>query len=103
MAVNLDEISTKNLWDILNKTSIRIHNITFDRYLLLTQKQQKSEPIEKFYGHLKEPSENSDLGKKGHTIIRDVFIANMQNNDIRNELLHETVEPEKSFSNCNKH
>ena len=30
LAVNLDEISTKNLWDILNKTFIRIHNIKFD-------------------------------------------------------------------------
>ena len=52
--VNLDEISTRNLWDVLNKTFIRIHNITFDRYLSLTQKQQKGEPIEKFYGHLKD-------------------------------------------------
>ena len=29
-AVSLDEIPTRNLWNILNKTSIRIHNITFD-------------------------------------------------------------------------
>ena len=81
--VYLDEISARNLWDILNKTFIRIHNITFDRYLFLTRKQQKGEPIEKFYGHLKELSENCDLGEKGDTIIRDVFIANMQNEDIQ--------------------
>ena len=74
---NLDEISTRNLWDILNKTFNRVHNITFDRYRFLTRKQQKGEPIEKFYGHLKELSENCDLGEKGDTIIRDVFIANM--------------------------
>ena len=54
--VNLDEISTRNLWDVLNKTFIQIHNITFDRYLFLTRKQQKGVPIEKFYGHLKELS-----------------------------------------------
>ena len=36
LIVDLDEISTKNLWDVLNKTIIRIHNITFDRYLFLT-------------------------------------------------------------------
>ena len=57
-AFNLDEISTKNLWDILDKTFIQFRNITFDRYLFLTRKQQKVEPIEKFYGHLKELSEN---------------------------------------------
>ena len=47
-STNLDKISTRNLWDILNKTFIRVHNITFDRYLFLTRKQQKGEPIEKF-------------------------------------------------------
>ena len=56
------------------------------------------EPIEKFYGHLKELSENCDLGDKGDTIIRDVFIANMQNEDIQKELLKETVDPEKALA-----
>ena len=84
--------------DVLNKTFIRIHNITFDRYLCFTQKQQKRKPIEKFYGHLKELSENCDPGEKGDTIIRDVFIANMQNEDIQKELLKETVEPDKALA-----
>ena len=96
--VVLDEISTKNLWDVLNTTFIRIHNITLDRYLFLTRKQQKGEPIEKFYGHLKGLSENCDLGEKGDTIIRDVFIANMQNEDIQKKLLKETVEPDKALA-----
>ena len=96
--VNLEAISTKNLWDVLNTTFIRIHNITFDRYLFLTRKQQKGEPIEKFYGHLKELSENCDLGEKGDTIIRDVFIANMQNEDIQKELLKERVDPDKTLA-----
>ena len=96
--VNLDEISTQNLWDVLNKTFIRINNITFDRYLFLTRKQQKGEPIEKFYGHLKKLSENCDLGEKGDTIIRDVFIANMQNEDIQKELLKKTVKPDKALA-----
>ena len=55
-AVNLNEISTKIIWDLLNNTFIRIHNIIFDRYLFLTRKQQKIQSIEKFYGHLKELS-----------------------------------------------
>ena len=92
---NLDETSTRNLWDILIKTVIRVHNITFDRYLFLTRKEQKGEPIENFYGHLKELSKNCDLGEKGDSIIRDVFIANMQNEDIQKEILKETVEPDK--------
>ena len=55
---NLDEISARNIWDILNKTLIRVHNITCDRYLCLKRKQQKGEPIKIFNGHLKELSEN---------------------------------------------
>ena len=94
----LDEISTRNLWDVLNKFFIRIHNITFERYLFLTRKRQKGEPIEKFYGDFKELSENCDLGEKGDTIIRDVFIANMQNEDIQRELLKETVDPDKALA-----
>ena len=54
--VNFDKISTRNLWDILNKTFIQVHIITFDRCLFLTRKQQKGEPIEKFYDNLKEHS-----------------------------------------------
>ena len=95
---NLDENSTRNLWDILNKAFIRVHNITFDRYLFLTRKQQKGEAIEKFYGHLEELFENCDLGEKGDTITRDVFIANMQNEDIQKELLKETGEPNKALA-----
>ena len=82
----------------MNTTFIRIHNITFDRYLFLTRKQQKGEPIEKFYGHLKELSEKCDLGEEGDTIIRDIFIANMQNEDIQKEFLKETVEPDKALA-----
>ena len=71
--VNLDEISTRNLWDVRNKTFIRIHNIIFARYLFLTRKQQKGEPIEKFYGQLKELSENCDLGEKRDTFSSETF------------------------------
>ena len=94
----LDEISTRILWDILNKYFIQVHDITFDRYLFLKRKQQKGEPIEKFYGHLKELSKNCDLGQKIDTIIRDAFIANMQNEDIQKELLNKTVEPDRALA-----
>ena len=54
--------------------------------------------LKKFYGYLKELSKNCDLREKGDTIIRDVFIANMQNEDIQKELLKETVEPDKALA-----
>ena len=98
LAITLDEVSTKNLWDILNKTFIQIHKITFGRYLFLTRKHQKGEPNEKLYGHLKELSKNCDLGEQRDTIIRDVFNAIMQSEDIQKELLRETMEPSKALT-----
>ena len=103
---NLDEISTRNLWDILNKTFIGVHNKTFDRISFSRENSRNGEPIQKFYGHLKkfisknstELSEKCDLGEKGDTIIIDVFIANMQNEDIQKELLKETAEPGKALA-----
>ena len=38
------------------------------------------------------------LGEKGDNIIRDVFIANMQNEDIQKKFLKETVEPNKTLA-----
>ena len=47
----------------------------------------KGEPVEKFYGCLRELSLNCDLGSHKESIIRDVFIANMQDGEIQRELL----------------
>ena len=43
----------------------------------------KGEPVEKFYGCLRELSLNCDLGSREESIIRDVFIANMQDGEIQ--------------------
>ena len=65
-------------------------NITFDRYTFLTRKQLKGEPVEKFYDCLRELSLNCDLGNYEESIIRDVFIANIQDGEIQRELIKET-------------
>ena len=61
--------------------------------MLLTTKQSKGESIEHFIGKLKELSENCDLGDQEDTLIRDLFIANMQDPEIQRELLREILEP----------
>ena len=48
------------------------------------------EPVGKFYGCLRELSLNCDLGSHEESIIRDVFIANMQDGEIQREMLKET-------------
>ena len=81
----------------MEATFIRQRNITFDRYMLLTTKQSKGESIEHFFDKLKELSENCDLGNQEDTLIRDLFIANMQDPDIQRELLRETLEPAQAL------
>ena len=58
----------------------------------------KGEPVEKFYGCLRELSLNCDLGSHEESIIRDVFIANMQDGEIQRELLKETRTAKKTLA-----
>ena len=48
------------------------------RITLLTTKQSKGESTEHFFGKLKELSENCGLGNQEDTLIRDLFIANVE-------------------------
>ena len=91
--LKMDILTAVELWNIMESTFIRQRNITFDSYMLLTTKQSKGESIEHFYGKLKELSENCGLGNQEDTLIRDLFIANMQGPEIQIELIRETLEP----------
>ena len=91
--LKMDILTTAELWNIMEATFIRQQKITFDRYMLLTTKQSKGESIEHFFGKLNELSENCELGSGEDTLIRDLFIANMQEPEIQRELLRETLEP----------
>ena len=93
----MDILTTVELWNIMEATFTRQRNITFDRYMLLTTKQMKRESIEHFFSKLKELSENYDLRNQEDTLMRDLFIANMQDPEILRELLRETLEPAQSL------
>ena len=84
--IQIDMISKKDLWESLDQVFTKQRKITFDRYTFLTQKQLKGEPVEKFYGCLRELSLNCDLSSHEESIIRDVFIANTQDGEIQREL-----------------
>ena len=53
--------------------------------------------MENFYGCLRELSLNCDLGSHEESIIRDVFIANMQDGEIQREMLKETRTAKKAL------
>ena len=95
--IQIDRVTKKDLWESLDRVFTKQRNITFDRYNFLTRKQLKGEPVEKFYGCLRELSLNCDLGSHEESIIRDVFIANMQDGEIQRELRKETRTAKKAL------
>ena len=46
----IDQNSTKDLWESLDEVFTKQRNKTFHRYTLLTRKQLNGEPVEKTYG-----------------------------------------------------
>ena len=95
--IQIDRVTTKDLWESLDRVFTKQRNITFDRYIFLTRRKLKGEPVEKFYGCLRELSLNCDLGSHGESIFHDVFIANMQHGEIQKELLKETRTAKKAL------
>ena len=95
--MQIDRVTAKELWESLDRVFTKQRNITFDRYTFLTRKLLNTEPVEEFYGCLRELSLNCDLGSHVESIIRDVFIANMQDGEVQRELLKETTTAEKAL------
>ena len=93
----IDTIATVDLWKIVEEAFIRPRNITFDRHVFLITKQLRGETVEHFYQKVKELAENCDFKNKEKTLIRDVFITNLMDPEIQNELLKQTVEPRQAF------
>ena len=50
---NVENKTTQEIWEELELTFIRPRNVTFDRYLLLTRKQQRGETMEQFHSALR--------------------------------------------------
>ena len=75
----------------------KVRNITYDRFVFYSCKQQKGESVESFYGRLIDQAENCILGSEETSLIRDAFILNMIDHETQKELLKETVEPSKAL------
>ena len=87
----------KELWQAVEDSFTKVRNITYDRFVFYSCKQQKGESVESFYGRLIEQAENCSLGSEETTLIRDAFILNMIDHETQKELLKETVESSKAL------
>ena len=83
------------LWDELEKTFIRPRNVTFDRYL--TRKQRRGETMEQFHSALRALAERCQLADSEDELLKDIFTANMIDQEIQKKLLKTTLTPEKAL------
>ena len=91
--IQIDTLATVDFGKIVEEAFIRPRNITFDRHVFLITKQLREVSVEHLYGKLKELAENCDFENKEETLIRNVFITNLMDPEIRKKLLKQTVEP----------
>ena len=87
----------KEPWQAMEDSFTKVRNITYDRFVFYSCKQQKGESVESFYGRLMEQAENCILSSEETTLICDAFILNMIDHETQKELLKETVEPSKAL------
>ena len=87
----------KELWQAKEDSFTKVRNITYDRFVFCSCRQQKGESVEIFYGRLIEQAVNCSLGSEETTLIRDVFILKMIDHETQKKLLKETVEPSKAL------
>ena len=73
----------------LGLTFTRPQNLTFDRFQLITVQQNANENLETFFRRLRELGSKCALGNVEEELIKDFFIAKMNNNSIQMELLSE--------------
>ena len=97
---NVENITTQQLWEELELTFIRPRSVTFDRYLLLTRRQQKGETMEEFHSALRSLAQFCQLGALEDDLLRDIFTANVIDPEIQRELLKVTLEPEKALESA---
>ena len=79
------------------RTFIRPRNVTFDRYLLLTRKQHQGETMEQFHSALRSLAEHCQPADLEDELLRDIFTANMIDQELQKELLKTTLSPEKAL------
>ena len=85
----IDRCFTNELVYELGLTFTRPRNLTFDRFQLITVQQNPNENLETFFSRLRELGSKPALGNVEEDLIKDLFIAKMNNSGIQMELLSE--------------
>ena len=102
--LKIQEIATRDFWNRLTRLFVKARNVTFDRYEAFTRKQGKTESLEEFHCGLTELVVKGNFkctacndGGLESEIVRDLFTANMSNDEVQKDLLAETKTPEQAL------
>ena len=103
--LRIQETTTRDFWARLTRLFVKERNVTFDRYEAFTRKQGKTETLEEFHCGLRELVVKSNFkctacndGGLESEIIRDLFTANMTNDEVQKDLLAETKTPDQALN-----
>ena len=102
--LKIQEISTRDFWGRLTRFFVKERNVTFDRYEAFTRKQGKTDTLEELHCGLTELvvkgnfkcTACNDVGLESE-IIRDLFTANMSNDEVQKDIFAETKTPEQAL------
>ena len=75
--------TVKTLVDKLNTIYKEEKNITFERLLLFSREQKHNESLEVFYNSLSELAKTCDLGTLESSLVKDLFLAKMNNKELQ--------------------
>ena len=108
--LKIQGILTRDFWGRLRRLFVKEQNVTFDRYEAFTRKQGKTESLEEFHCGLTELVVKGNFkctackdGGLESEIIRDLFTANMSNDEVQKDLLAETKPPEQALDYAVRH
>ena len=65
----IEKQTFKELWQAMEDSFTKVRNITYDRFVFYSCKQQKGESVESVYGRLIEQAENCSLVSEETTLI----------------------------------
>ena len=103
--LRIQETTTRDFWARLTRLFVKERNVTFDRYEAFTRKQGKTETLKEFHCGLTELVVKGNFkctacndGGLESEIIRDLFTANMTNDEVQKDLLAETLTPDQALN-----
>ena len=92
------DINFAEFWELLKTTFMVTTNLTYERFKFFGRRQKEKESLEKCHEILSELAKNCKLGELESELVRDIFITNMRNVEIQNNLCIEYLTSENVLS-----